>query len=813
MTANSNHLETFEQRLVRQLELEKEMIGLGQERYFKQMSREDEANMPPGQLLVRQSVAAVAAGIEEWAEAVLSGTSARRGGATVREVKEAGYTETAIIALRTCIGNIKQGTKYQTVAFEIAAALEKMLEYKDFQKQAPMQLKWAERDIAHKGNGKQRERALDYKRMDAGVQERGWTEEFRLNVGVRLLEIVIETTGFFEKDLVRTGPKVTQAYLKATASLLQWLNKQHQTCSLLSPFSLPMLIPPREWTTPYNGGYHSVHNTLLKTSDKAHLRTLAGMGEQLSRVYSATNGLQNTKWRINKKVYDVMSALWELGGDRAKMPPRDGKLFPDRPDAVDHDSELLKSYKNAMREVYDYNHRITGKVSDISTKLWIAEKFLDEQEFYFPYTLDWRGRAYPISTGLSPQGDDSSKALLEFAEGIPLGEEGAAWLFVHVANSWGFDKAGYEARIQWVKEHSQELLDYAIDPLANQGWTKAADPFLFLAACFDYLGWHVHGPEHVSHLPIQVDGTCNGLQNYSAMLRDSVGGAATNLVPSEKPSDIYQQVADRANLLIWADKEEGVEEALQLPSGFVTRKLAKRNTMTVPYAVTLFGMRDQLIDEMKKMKADGVLPDIGELTIPQVANYVAKINYQAIGSTVVAARQAMDWLQDAVKVSAACSDVIEWTTPVGLLVKQAYMKKESKQIKVLIKGKASYFLIGTPGSKPNTRKQVVGIAPNFIHSCDASHMMLTINAGLAAGIEAFSFIHDSFGTHAANMMELSILLREQFVEQYSGDVLGEFRKGLLETITESEVAAYVPECPPMGTLELEEIKESLYFFA
>jgi DNA-directed RNA polymerase len=40
--------------------------------------------------------------------------------------------------------------------------------------------------------------------------------------------------------------------------------------------------------------------------------------------------------------------------------------------------------------------------------------------------------------------------------------------------------------------------------------------------------------EFVSHLPVAFDGSCNGLQNYSMMLRDEVGGAATNLVPSRE---------------------------------------------------------------------------------------------------------------------------------------------------------------------------------------------------------------------------------------------------------------------------------------
>ena len=51
---------------------------------------------------------------------------------------------------------------------------------------------------------------------------------------------------------------------------------------------------------------------------------------------------------------------------------------------------------------------------------------------------------------------------------------------------------------------------------------------------------------HLTHIPIALDGTCNGLASFfSLLLRDEVGGAATNLIPSEKPQDIYAIVADR----------------------------------------------------------------------------------------------------------------------------------------------------------------------------------------------------------------------------------------------------------------------------
>lgn len=52
-------------------------------------------------------------------------------------------------------------------------------------------------------------------------------------------------------------------------------------------------------------------------------------------------------------------------------------------------------------------------------------------------------------------------------------------------------------------------------------------------------------PAFVSHLPIHQDGSCNGLQHYAALGRDEEGGKEVNLLPTEKPSDVYSSVATR----------------------------------------------------------------------------------------------------------------------------------------------------------------------------------------------------------------------------------------------------------------------------
>ena len=77
-------------------------------------------------------------------------------------------------------------------------------------------------------------------------------------------------------------------------------------------------------------------------------------------------------------------------------------------------------------------------------------------------------------------------------------------------------------------------------------WTKGDAPWQLLAACFEYIRAIDSGnPEsYLSCLPIQQDGSCNGLQHYAALGRDKLGALQVNLLPTDKPQDVYTGVAE-----------------------------------------------------------------------------------------------------------------------------------------------------------------------------------------------------------------------------------------------------------------------------
>lgn len=624
------------------------------------------------------------------------------------------------------------------------------------------------------------------------------------------------------------GKNKSVIYVEATDSLQVWLAVQNKNCSILSPVYLPMVTKPLPWTSMYDGGYLETRLTMMKTRNKKYLNELNEVDMPI--VYDSLNAFQDTPWQINKAVYSVMRELWDTtGGGIAKMPYRDGKPIPQKPIDIDTNPEALKEWKGRASAVHNENFKNRSKVIAMTQKLWLAEKFLDEETIYFPHVMDWRGRAYAVPGFVNPQSDDFGKSLLQFSEGKPLGSEGVAWLAIQLANTYGYDKVDFDKRIEWAEANTEAILDSALRPIeGNRFWLLADKPFQFLAACFEWLGYTMQGESFVSRIAVALDGSCNGLQNFSAMLRDEVGGRATNLVPSSKPSDIYQEVANVVQRLIDGDVSDGHPEAQVWKTALyrdgeayvnkpIGRKLTKRNTMTRPYSVTAFGMRDQLIQELGVMLEEGDIKFLGtDIDIAKAAYYLADRNLQAISQVVVAAEDAMKWLQDVAKVVSKADIAVVWTSPVGLPVRQFYTNNLAEKLQVFIAGERTMVQFNKHGTSLNVRKQSAGISPNFVHSCDAAHMMRTVVRCTEKGVSNFSMIHDSYGVHACDTRVLAETLREAFVEQYSFDVLAHFRDEIMYQLKNSDKPELVDDLPPLpkyGTLDLATVLDSEYFFA
>lgn len=393
-----------------------------------------------------------------------------------------------------------------------------------------------------------------------------------------------------------------------------------------------------------------------------------------------------------------------------------------------------------------------------------------------------------------------------FSKGKPLGTNGLRWLKIHLANVYGFDKASLTEREAFAVEHLGDIRDSASNPLeGTRWWLKAEDPWQCLAACIELRNAldSTNPAAYQSHLPIHQDGTCNGLQHYAALGGDVWGAKQVNLEPSDRPSDVYSAVANLVKESISKDKEAGNDFA-KILDGKITRKVVKQTVMTNVYGVTYVGAKAQVRKQLVAAYPD--LPNTNSMNAGTLSAYIATKIFTALSSMFRGAHDIQFWLGEcASRISQSLtpeqisriekewpvltqaesaragwtppkleelaqfrSSVI-WTNPLHMPIVQPYRMTKTRVVETNMQ---NISLSEPHRSQPvSKRKQLQGFPPNFVHSLDATHMLLSALQCDEAGL-TFAAVHDSFWTHAADIDEMNCVLRDTFIRIHTEDVIG-----------------------------------------
>lgn len=548
-----------------------------------------------------------------------------------------------------------------------------------------------------------------------------------------------------------------------------------------------------------DGGYLILKTPFVRTGWNKHTAAMDAAVPQV--ILDAVNAVQRTAWRRNRIVFEVASAAWRAGDTIAGLPSPENLEIPERLEDAKWKAmtpEEIVKHKTELAMIHGENARMQSVREETIRKLQLAEE-LGDRSFWHVHTLDFRGRCYPVTQDLHPQGDDLCKGLHEFAEGKPLGKTGAYWLASRLASNYGngMDKAGFDERFEWAKANSERIVACVSDPLdGNRFWLEAEEPWQFLAAANEWAQYKQRGDDFVSYLSVNLDGSINGAQHLSALGRDPVGARLTNMTAEPKRQDLYSDVCAACVRRIEADALNGIEEAKHW-IGKVTRTTVKRGVMTTPYGVTDRGLRDQLIVDKHTKGLEG----------NQIANanYFKTVLAEAIGECVVGARRIMGFLQGAAKAAAEKNLPFEWTGPLGMKVRQAYYKRQVRRVDTLV-GRLQIWE-ENEGLGLSARKQELAASPNFVHHMDAMHLYRTVLRAKSEGINSFLCVHDSYGTHAADIGRVSRLIREEFVALYQEDHL----ERLAEELRGQGVD--VPAIPERGTFDVREVLDAPFFFS
>ncbi|KAM3065800.1 DNA-directed RNA polymerase [Clarireedia jacksonii] len=653
------------------------------------------------------------------------------------------------------------------------------------------------------------------------IVEKQWPTSIKAEVGSYLLSAMLDVARVpVTMQDPETGETITQmqaafshgqqykmgrkqGVVMAHKELVERLRRE-PVHSLLAKH-LPMLVKPEPWTNFASGGFLSHPGKVMRVKNgsrdqRVYANAAIDRGN-MTRVLEGLNILGEQAWSINEPVFDVMLEAWNSGEPIANLAPANPKLdYPPEPDASTDPLERRR-WITAVKKLENTKGAFHSQRCFQNFQLEIA-RALRKRIFYFPHNMDFRGRAYPIPPYLNHMGADHCRGLLVFGTGRPLGNSGLKWLKVHLANVYGFDKASLKEREEFAMKNIEQIYDSASNPLGGKRWwLTAEDPWQCLAASIE-LRNALESPDptsFISHLPVHQDGTCNGLQHYAALGGDIWGAQQVNLEPGDRPADVYTAVADLVKESISKDMEKGHKLAKYL-EGRITRKVVKQTVMTNVYGVTFIGAKAQVRKQLVAAYKD--LPETAEANANTLSTYVAMKIFTALSTMFKGAHDIQYWLGDcATRVSKSltpeqieriASEFVEkktgrrlkaaqldeiaqfkssvvWTTPLNMPVVQPYRSSKTRSVKTNLQ---SISLTDPHRSDPvNMRKQFQAFPPNFIHSLDATHMLLSATKCHDAKL-AFAAVHDSFWTHACDIDSMNMILRDAFIEMHSDDVIG-----------------------------------------
>ncbi|XP_018494989.1 DNA-directed RNA polymerase, mitochondrial [Galendromus occidentalis] len=608
------------------------------------------------------------------------------------------------------------------------------------------------------------------------LQENPWTRSTQVSVGRFLysmlrqlkVDVNIMKPNCDKRKLIhalysvyRTNSARKHEELKAHEVLNTLYSKAEIENLHFDATSLPMLCPPKPWTRPEDTPYMISGVPLIRIPSEFSNKQMSAIRESppenIYPALDALNALGRTPWKVNNPILDVLTTVFLGEGDmELSVPKKPSNMTKPEPSA--HKARVQATLSERKKaEKY-------ALWCDTLHKLSIAHHFKNDV-FFFPHNMDFCGRAHPCPAQFHHLGDDLIRGLLLFAEGKPLGERGLWWLKLHLMKLTGFsNERSAEERVAYADGIMDDILDSARNPLNGRKWWQTSeDPWQTLAACKEIAN-ALASPkpeEYICHLPIHHDGHYGGPQHYAAFGNDSEGALPADTIPMETPRDVYSKVADAVESLREAESAAGSDIASVL-KGFIKGKTVKESVKTAVYGENRFGAYIQIL---RKLQVEGFPSSRAN----SAAHYLAIKTFESVEKTLTKTKGIQSWFTQCAKaILAATEKPVQWTTPLGLPVVQPYFR--TSMHKCLVESDNSAHSILIPTSEPQATRQKNGFPPNFLHSLDSTHMMLTALYCEAAGIR-FVPVHDCFWTHVSSVEELSKICQQQFVALHSEPLL------------------------------------------
>lgn len=660
------------------------------------------------------------------------------------------------------------------------------------------------------------------------------TPELSFENTFRFLEIVVEASEYYSTTKEK-GNKVDSYNIKMnyTSSLSINILEKLANRAQRAFYPMPMVNKPLDWFINEDnqaiGGYESYQFQLIRQDQK-----LVDYSKISQEVLDSINYIQSTPWVVNNTLLDTIK-------NDLVEPKKEDFVNLEYPSNVDcrydldlKDEEVVlgldpklveellitrKQYQDQIAlykaENSDYESEL-GKYRAIKLALSICNEYKDQEVIYFPHSFDFRGRVYPLSIGLSPQGSDAVKALLLYKNTKELDVDGLKWSWSYLASLYGEDKIDFEDRI--IKGKELLFADYK----------EADEPYQFLSHQLEMQKYSIDN-SYVPNVRIHLDACNSGSQFTSAITGDLSGCEATNVIPSydeegnQVRKDAYLLVSQRAlELCEKKISKAGDKKTKQMFEFFKRllvddgRKVCKVPVMVSNYGGTTGGRTEILWNMFRELKVER------KWITKKVAAQFSKLIGDAITGTLKGGKAFETYIHKMNNIVAKNNIPIEWTTSDGFRIVHVKSKElKPKQVTCMLPGarKPTVIIKRQFGENVSVPKMKSAISPNYIHSLDAELLRRVALRMKQEGIVDSDWIHDSFGCHPNDVDLMLDITKEEFGDLVLRDPLSVLDQELRDQMIMDDKTIDQLEESPMPRLnefepnDIENVWESNWFFS
>ena len=629
----------------------------------------------------------------------------------------------------------------------------------------------------------------------------------RQALGRLFIEITRVSTGMLDVEhrVIRRHKVPT---IVMTETYWNFLERWKKSLLAFRSAKMPMIEPPKEWTSQYSGGFHTYSTAAIDIPPESWTHNTRWIKDC---VLGSLNALQRTPITWNHQIMELQQQLWQLNHAVGSLPPRDRVSYPLK-------AEYLLMPEDGLKKFWDHHwkwkqdKRRNGQRSDFIHGQITYDRLKEQPRMWFTWKKDRRGRCYQEGGNTGYLKADAWRSQLQSDHGalISGNELEFAWA---VGDAAGLPK-DWQLRESWFLENELHIIAAGQEPLDHLGfWEATKEPFRFISLCQEWAKYEADYT-YKTKLFFQLDQTCSAYGHAACLTRDKWLAEQTNCIGNSH-SDLYLEILAATLSMMHNPEAHGLykEEDLKcidwwLEHG-VTRKLVKDACMPIIYGRSHMTLMQGIQLHLREVMLGFIDRDADNLRAVELSVCLAKFIHHAVKGLLPSVGDLAGWLKAVGKVQIECGHRPYWLTPNGLLVESYSSESSVKKHHLILSGRTVKFQCDDREGAPlDKRKSLIKLAADYVHSMDAAFLEQFVYHWSNTYNKPIITVHDCMGTSLDNVSMMRAELQDQFNRFYSVNHLE-----LMHYNLQRELGKPLPPPPIKGDLKPYQIGSNDFLFS